>query len=170
MAAFCTIVCVHEEGSCTHRIRHPNQRAASKASAPNDAERRAIVEETLLPRASASRVARRHDVNANQVFYVPLPEGISRRTAGRGSDKSPSDKGREGTCCGGPAICLLHWFPVEGIVYGQNEPRFLCTHTLVVGGQFLEEERPFSSQHGLDAFAKSSKCGIVIKVYLHQIR
>jgi transposase len=33
------------------------------------AERRAIVEETLLPGASVSRVARRHDVNANQVFY-----------------------------------------------------------------------------------------------------
>ena len=87
MAALCTIVCVHEEGSCTHRIRHPNQRAASKASAPNDAERRAIVEEKLLPRASVSRVARRHDFNANQVFYVPLPEGISRRTAGRGGNK-----------------------------------------------------------------------------------
>ena len=32
-------------------------------------ERRAIVEETLLLGASVSRVARRHDVNANQVFY-----------------------------------------------------------------------------------------------------
>lgn len=32
------------------------------------AERRAIVEETLLPGASVSRVSRRHDVNANQVF------------------------------------------------------------------------------------------------------
>jgi transposase len=32
-------------------------------------ERRAIVEETLLPGVSVSRVARRHDVNANQVFY-----------------------------------------------------------------------------------------------------
>jgi len=32
-------------------------------------ERRAIVEETLLPGASVSRVARRHDVNANQVFH-----------------------------------------------------------------------------------------------------
>ena len=27
------------------------------------------MEETLLPGASVSRVARRHDVNANQVFY-----------------------------------------------------------------------------------------------------
>lgn len=32
-------------------------------------ERRTIVEETLLPGSSVSRVARRHDVNANQVFY-----------------------------------------------------------------------------------------------------
>ena len=32
------------------------------------AERRAIVEETLVPGASVSRVSRRHDVNANQVF------------------------------------------------------------------------------------------------------
>jgi len=32
-------------------------------------ERRAIVEETLSPGASVSRVARRHDVNANQLFY-----------------------------------------------------------------------------------------------------
>ena len=32
-------------------------------------EWRAIVEETLLPHTSVSRVARRHDVNANQLFY-----------------------------------------------------------------------------------------------------
>jgi transposase len=32
-------------------------------------ERRDIVEETLGPGASVARVARRHDVNANQVFY-----------------------------------------------------------------------------------------------------
>ncbi len=32
-------------------------------------ERRKIVEETLQPGASVSRVARRHDVNANQVFH-----------------------------------------------------------------------------------------------------
>ena len=32
-------------------------------------ERREIVEETLLAGASVSRVARRHDVNANLVFY-----------------------------------------------------------------------------------------------------
>ncbi|MBI4890904.1 MAG: transposase [Acidobacteria bacterium] len=33
------------------------------------AERRQIVEETLLPGASVARVARAHGVNANQVFY-----------------------------------------------------------------------------------------------------
>ena len=33
------------------------------------AERRAIVEETLEPGTSVSRVARRHEVNANQVFH-----------------------------------------------------------------------------------------------------
>src|ERR1700691_1449237 len=32
-------------------------------------ERREIVEETLVAGASVSRVARRHDVNANPVFY-----------------------------------------------------------------------------------------------------
>jgi len=32
-------------------------------------ERRRIVEATLQPGASVSRVARRHDVNANQVFH-----------------------------------------------------------------------------------------------------
>jgi transposase len=33
------------------------------------AERRQIVEETMQPGASVSRVARAHDVNANQVFH-----------------------------------------------------------------------------------------------------
>jgi transposase len=32
-------------------------------------ERRDIVEETLVPGASVARVARRYEVNANQVFY-----------------------------------------------------------------------------------------------------
>ena len=32
-------------------------------------ERRQIVEETLKPGTSVSRVARAHDINANQVFY-----------------------------------------------------------------------------------------------------
>lgn len=33
------------------------------------AERRQIVEETMMPGASVSQVARAHDVNANQVFH-----------------------------------------------------------------------------------------------------
>jgi transposase len=32
-------------------------------------ERRDIVEETLVPGASVARVARKHELNANQVFY-----------------------------------------------------------------------------------------------------
>jgi transposase len=32
-------------------------------------ERREIVEETFAPGTSVSRIARRHDVNANQLFY-----------------------------------------------------------------------------------------------------
>lgn len=32
-------------------------------------EKRDIVEETLVPGASVARVARRHEINANQVFY-----------------------------------------------------------------------------------------------------
>jgi len=46
-----------------------NESAANKAPLGTIEERRAIVEETWLPGASVSRVARRHDVNANQVFY-----------------------------------------------------------------------------------------------------
>jgi transposase len=43
--------------------------AGAKKRRRTVSERREIVEETLLPGASVSRVARRHDVNANQVFY-----------------------------------------------------------------------------------------------------
>ena len=35
-------------------------------------ERRQIVEETLVPGASVARVARAHEVNANQLHYWPL--------------------------------------------------------------------------------------------------
>jgi transposase len=47
-------------------------------------ERREIVEETLLPGASVSIVARRHDVNANLLFYWRklYREGRLGRTAG----------------------------------------------------------------------------------------
>jgi transposase len=49
----------------SHQVEEPGRKHRWRTKA----ERRAIVEETLLPGASVSRVARRHDVNANQVFY-----------------------------------------------------------------------------------------------------
>jgi transposase len=51
-----------EQGLTVKRPRKKLRRRSIK-------ERREIVEETLLAGASVSRVARRHDVNANQVFY-----------------------------------------------------------------------------------------------------
>ena len=39
--------------------------------------KRQIVEETLVPGASVSRVARRHDVNANQVFNVDVKMSLA---------------------------------------------------------------------------------------------
>jgi len=42
------------------------------------AERRQIVEETLKPGASVSRVARAHDVNTNQVFGWRLQYRVTR--------------------------------------------------------------------------------------------
>ena len=48
-----------------HQVEEPGRKHRWRTKA----ERRAIVEETLVPGASVSRVARRHDVNANQVFY-----------------------------------------------------------------------------------------------------
>ena len=49
----------------SHQVEEPGRKHRWRTKA----ERRAIVEETLVPGASVSRVARRHDVNANQVFY-----------------------------------------------------------------------------------------------------
>ena len=48
-----------------HQVGIPKRRLRWRTKA----ERRAIVEETLLPDASVSRVARRHDMNANQLFH-----------------------------------------------------------------------------------------------------
>jgi len=48
----------------SHQIGEPGRKHRWRTKA----ERRAIVEETLVPGASVSRVARKHDVNANQVF------------------------------------------------------------------------------------------------------
>ena len=48
---------------------HQDEEPGRKHRWRTKAERRAVVEETLVPGASVSRVARRHDVNANQVFH-----------------------------------------------------------------------------------------------------
>lgn len=45
-----------------------NGTSREKRRLRSKAERRQIVEETLKPGASVSRVARSHDVNANQIF------------------------------------------------------------------------------------------------------
>ena len=47
----------------------PQVRLAGARKRRTIRERREIVEETLAPGASVSRVAKRHGVNANQVFY-----------------------------------------------------------------------------------------------------
>ena len=49
----------------SHQVEEPGRKHRWRTKA----ERRAIVEETLVPGASVARVARRHDVNANQVFH-----------------------------------------------------------------------------------------------------
>ena len=48
----------------SHQVGEPGRKHRWRTKA----ERRAIVEETLVPGASVSRVSRRYDVNANQVF------------------------------------------------------------------------------------------------------
>ena len=70
MAFVDTFVCVHKEESWTHQDQTLQVKVqGTKKRRRTISERREIVEETLLPGASVSRVARRHDVNANQVFY-----------------------------------------------------------------------------------------------------
>src|SRR5467141_4253428 len=70
MAFVDTFVCVHKGGIVdTPGLGSPVETAKAKKRRRTIQERRAIVEETLVPGASVSRVARRHDVNANQVFY-----------------------------------------------------------------------------------------------------
>jgi transposase len=71
-------------------------------------EKRRIVEETLTAGASVARVARRHAVNANQVFYwrkkyregrlgkgpssklLPVTLSLSESTCGKGASWSPA--------------------------------------------------------------------------------
>ena len=58
------IVCVHEEGTVDTSDQTLQVRVAgTRKKRRTVRERREIVEETPLPGASASRVARRHDVN-----------------------------------------------------------------------------------------------------------
>src|SRR5882724_2285825 len=61
--------CAHKEEPWTSDQTLQVRVAGAKKRRRTVNERREIVEETLLPGASVSRVARRHDVNANQVFY-----------------------------------------------------------------------------------------------------
>jgi transposase len=65
-----TFICVHKEEivDTTEQTLQVGVRRRKKRWRTIQ-ERREIVEETLLPGASVSRVARRHDVNANQVFH-----------------------------------------------------------------------------------------------------
>ena len=69
MGSVGTFECVHTEGSVDTLEQRPPMSAAKKQRRRTIKERRDIVEETLVPGASVARVARRHDVNANQVFY-----------------------------------------------------------------------------------------------------
>ena len=55
--------------SWTHSVKLRSRVGTAKKRRRTIKERRDIVEETLVPGASVARVARRHDVNANQVFY-----------------------------------------------------------------------------------------------------
>ncbi len=52
---------IESDGQCEGRQGKKRRRSVE--------ERRKIVEETLQPGASVARVARQHDVNANQVFH-----------------------------------------------------------------------------------------------------
>jgi transposase len=70
MGSVDTVVCVHTEGTVdTLGQGAPASTTRKKQRRRTIKERRDIVEETLVPGASVARVARRHDVNANQVFY-----------------------------------------------------------------------------------------------------
>jgi transposase len=65
-----TLECAHTGGSVdTLGQDGPISAAKRKQRRRTIKERRDIVEETLVPGASVARVARRHEVNANQVFY-----------------------------------------------------------------------------------------------------
>jgi transposase len=70
MGSVGTCECAHTGGSVdTLSQDAPASAAKKKQRRRTIKERRDIVEETLVPGASVARVARRHDVNANQIFY-----------------------------------------------------------------------------------------------------
>jgi len=62
-------MCVHRGIVDTQAQTFPAGSTRAKQRQRTVRERREIVEETFAPGTSVSRVARRHDVNANQVFY-----------------------------------------------------------------------------------------------------
>jgi transposase len=70
MGSVGTFECAHTGGSVdTLGQDGPISAAKKKQRRRTIKERRDIVEETLVPGASVARVARRHEVNANQIFY-----------------------------------------------------------------------------------------------------
>ena len=71
------------EQTTLETIKQPERRRRSLE------EKRRIVEETLEPGASVARVARRHAVNANQVFYWRKKYREGRLGKGRSSNLLP---------------------------------------------------------------------------------
>ena len=76
-------------------------------------DRRQIVEETLQPGASVAVIARRHEVNANQVFYW-------RKLY------------REGRLDGEPAVAQLVPVRISEVVSGEQTPPRLYAGSIVV--------------------------------------
>ena len=69
MGSVGTSECAHTGGSVDTLSQGAPANPSKKQRRRTIKERRDIVEETLVPGASVARVARRHEVNANQVFY-----------------------------------------------------------------------------------------------------
>jgi transposase len=69
MGSVGTFECSHTGGSVDTLSQSAPASPSKKQRRRTIKERRDIVEETLVPGASVARVARRHEVNANQVFY-----------------------------------------------------------------------------------------------------
>ena len=69
MGSVGTFECSHTGGSVDTLSQSVPASPSKKQRRRTIKERRDIVEETLVPGASVARVARRHEVNANQVFY-----------------------------------------------------------------------------------------------------